>query len=148
MQRMPLTTTPDLCGPNQPCIRNRWGCTLAPPGEYDWTIRVLWRCGRMLHYFDHWLILLFLLHVTGVAVWVVTVRWYATWRTPVCTDVCRRWLRYAIRRSVRGDTKRLAAIWAPTRLRGRYVSLSLAVSLSPDSCCSTLIRIDLGCLFN
>jgi len=21
------------------------GCTLAPPGEYDWTERVRWRCG-------------------------------------------------------------------------------------------------------
>jgi len=29
------------------------GGTLAPPGEYDWTFRVLRRCGLVLNYFDH-----------------------------------------------------------------------------------------------
>jgi len=26
-------------------------CTLAPPGEYDWSVRR--RCGLMSNYFDH-----------------------------------------------------------------------------------------------
>jgi len=29
------------------------GCTLAPPGEYDWTVRARWRCGLTSNYFDH-----------------------------------------------------------------------------------------------
>jgi len=33
-------------------------CTLAPPGEYDWTVHVRWRCGLMSNYFDHLLLLL------------------------------------------------------------------------------------------
>ena len=28
------------------------------------------------------------------------------------------------------------------------ITVTRCLSLSPDSCCSTLIRIDLGCLFN
>jgi len=30
-----------------------WRCTLVPPGEYDWTVRVHRRCGLMSNYFDH-----------------------------------------------------------------------------------------------
>jgi len=33
------------------------GCTLAPPGEYDWIVHVRWRCGLMSNYFDHLLFL-------------------------------------------------------------------------------------------
>ena len=33
------------------CTRRR--CTLAPPGEYDWTVRERRRCGLMPNYFDH-----------------------------------------------------------------------------------------------
>jgi len=40
-------------------------CTLAPPGEYDWSVHVLRRCGLTLNYFDH----LLLLHVS-------ITRWY------------------------------------------------------------------------
>jgi len=29
------------------------GCTLAPPGEYDWTVCVRRWCGLMSNYFDH-----------------------------------------------------------------------------------------------
>jgi len=33
----------DSGGPKEACVR--WGCTLAPPGKYDWTVYV-WRwCG-------------------------------------------------------------------------------------------------------
>ena len=32
------------------------GCTLAPPGGYDWTVRVWRRCGLMSNYFDHLLL--------------------------------------------------------------------------------------------
>jgi len=31
----------------------RWVCTLAPPGEYDWSVRVQWQCGLSSNYFDH-----------------------------------------------------------------------------------------------
>jgi len=27
--------------------------TLAPPGTYDWTVHLRWRCGLMSNYFDH-----------------------------------------------------------------------------------------------
>jgi len=37
------------------------GCTLTPPGEYNWTIHVRRRCGLMSNYFDHLLLLLLLL---------------------------------------------------------------------------------------
>jgi len=30
-------------GPKEACVR--WGCTLAQPGEYDWTVHVWRRCG-------------------------------------------------------------------------------------------------------
>ena len=30
-----------------------YGCTLAPPGEYNWTVHVLRRYGLMSNYFDH-----------------------------------------------------------------------------------------------
>jgi len=30
-----------------------WEATLAPPGEYDWTVHLLRWCGLMSHYFDH-----------------------------------------------------------------------------------------------
>jgi len=33
------------------------GCTLAPPGEYYWTVRLRRRCGLMSNYFDHLLLL-------------------------------------------------------------------------------------------
>ena len=36
----------------------RLGCTLAPPGECDGTVRVRRRCGLMSNYFDHLLLLL------------------------------------------------------------------------------------------
>jgi len=36
------------------------GCTLAPPGEYEWTVHVQRRCGLMSNYFDH---LFYLLHI-------------------------------------------------------------------------------------
>jgi len=29
------------------------GCTLTPPGEYDWTVHVQRRCGLISNYFDH-----------------------------------------------------------------------------------------------
>jgi len=32
-----------------------WGCTLAPPGKYHWTVHVWWRCGLLSNYFDQWL---------------------------------------------------------------------------------------------
>ena len=34
--------------------------TFAPPGEYDWTVRLRWRCGLMWNYFDHLFTLLHL----------------------------------------------------------------------------------------
>jgi len=30
-----------------------WEDTLVPPGEYDWTVRLWWRCSLMSNYFDH-----------------------------------------------------------------------------------------------
>jgi len=30
-----------------------YGCTLAPSGEYHWTLRVRQRCGLMSNYYDH-----------------------------------------------------------------------------------------------
>ena len=37
------------------------GCTLAPTGEYDWTVHVRQRCCLMSNYFDHLLMLSFFL---------------------------------------------------------------------------------------
>ena len=34
-----------------------WWCTLAPPGEYHWTVRVRQRCDLLSNYFDHLLFL-------------------------------------------------------------------------------------------
>jgi len=38
-----------------------WVCTLALPGEYEWTIRARQRCGPMPNYFDHLLFMWLLL---------------------------------------------------------------------------------------
>jgi len=35
----------------EPCIRQR--CTLAPPGEYHWTVRVWQQCGQLSNNFRH-----------------------------------------------------------------------------------------------
>jgi len=35
----------------------QWQGILAPPGGYNWTARLRWRCSRMSNYFDHLLIL-------------------------------------------------------------------------------------------
>jgi len=43
------------CHGNHFCL-SIYGCTLAPPGEYDWTVRVRRRCGLMSNYFDQLLI--------------------------------------------------------------------------------------------
>jgi len=60
------TTQPSMCGGNVP--QHLWtpglsiyGCTLAPPGEYDWIVHALRRFGLMLIYVDHLLLLLSLL---------------------------------------------------------------------------------------
>jgi len=45
----------DWGGPKGTCIR--CGCTLAQPGEYDWTVHVRWRCAFLSNYFDHLLCL-------------------------------------------------------------------------------------------
>jgi len=61
------------------CMR----CTLAPPGEYNWTVHGRRRCGLMSNYFDH----LFLfsqvssLPVHKMSEWIIvvitaTVHWY------------------------------------------------------------------------
>ena len=39
-----------------PTVCTRSGCTSTLPGEYDWTVRVRRRCGRMSDYFDHLLL--------------------------------------------------------------------------------------------
>jgi len=41
------------------------GCTLAPPGEYDWTVLVWLRCGLMSNYFDHLLRIVIMLSLYG-----------------------------------------------------------------------------------
>jgi len=46
----------DSGGPKEVCIT--WGCTLAPPGEYHWTVHVWQWCGLLSNYFDHLLQLL------------------------------------------------------------------------------------------
>jgi len=40
-----------LGGPKEACVR--WACTLTQPGEYDWTVHVLWRRGLLWNYFDY-----------------------------------------------------------------------------------------------
>jgi len=37
-------------------MRTRFGCKLAPPGEYDWTVHVRRRCSLMSNYYDYLLI--------------------------------------------------------------------------------------------
>ena len=43
----------DLGGFKEACIR--WGCTLTPPCEYDWTAHVRLRCGISAHLFCDWM---------------------------------------------------------------------------------------------
>jgi len=38
---------------NVPSNVPSWEGTLAPPGEYDWTVHLQRRCGLMSNYFDH-----------------------------------------------------------------------------------------------
>jgi len=85
-----------------------WDGTMAPPGEYDWTVRLWRRCCLMSNYFDHLLCWLLLLHV--VYSWshvtlcrpvsyygtqLVTVcTWRAFHHTVVCTHCMSFYLRY------------------------------------------------------
>jgi len=51
-----------ICGRSSHCTepvwcRCRWGCILAPPGEYLWTVHVWWWCGLSSNYFDPLLLL-------------------------------------------------------------------------------------------
>ena len=48
------------------------GCKLAPPGEYNWTVRVWWRCSLMSNYFDH-LLLLFVVRLMLVFLFIAVV---------------------------------------------------------------------------
>jgi len=41
-------------GPDSTCIR--WMRTMAPPGEYDWTVHLRRRFGLLSNYFDHLLL--------------------------------------------------------------------------------------------
>ena len=41
--------------PKEACVT--WGAHLAPPGEYDWTVRVWRQCSLMSNYFAHLLLL-------------------------------------------------------------------------------------------
>jgi len=55
------------------------GCTLAPPGEYDWTVPVPQRCGLMSNYLDHLLTICGLLYVYHfgchkITNWMMTIR--------------------------------------------------------------------------
>jgi len=69
----------DSFGPMEPHIRQ--GCTLEPPGQYDWSNRARRQCGLMSNYFGHslglhasyrlcfkikWLIRSLICHVRGV----------------------------------------------------------------------------------
>jgi len=49
-----LIQMPLGCGLRWPKeVRIRWGCTLAPPHEYNWSIHLRRWCGLMSNYFDH-----------------------------------------------------------------------------------------------
>ena len=61
-----------------------WEGTLAPPGEYNWTIRLRRWCGLMSNYFDHLLLLLDrIAHTTYIDV----VYFYRP-SSVVCLSVC------------------------------------------------------------
>ena len=45
-----------MCGHNEPCIE--WTCTLAPPGDYNWTVCAWRRCGLLSDYCGSLLIFL------------------------------------------------------------------------------------------
>jgi len=54
--------------------------TLAPPGEYDWTLRLQRQCSLMSNYFDHLLLLLLLL-------FCMCFSWLAScWFSAACTN--------------------------------------------------------------
>jgi len=46
----------DSGAPKEACIR--WGCTVAQPGEYDWTVHVRRRCDRFIKL--HWPLVFYL----------------------------------------------------------------------------------------
>jgi len=45
-------------GPRKHTLDIRWGCTLASPGEYQWTVHVRQQCGLLSNYFAHLSLLL------------------------------------------------------------------------------------------
>ena len=51
MNRSRCHSRADTCGPKEPLIKS--ACILAPPVQYDRTIRARRRCGRMPRYFNH-----------------------------------------------------------------------------------------------
>jgi len=64
------------------CSRMGMGCTLAPPGQYYWTVHVRGRCGFLSHYFDH---LSMCVNFLSLGYWK---RWIMTcfWRVQIETD--------------------------------------------------------------
>jgi len=62
----PIDLGVDLGGPKEAKVQlylpgganvPSWEGTLAPPGEYDWIVRLRRRCGLMSRYFDHLLLM-------------------------------------------------------------------------------------------
>ena len=53
-----------------------WGCTLAQPGEYHWTVHVRRRCGLMSNHFDQLLLLTVYSSQNTAAAAAVYGRWF------------------------------------------------------------------------
>ena len=45
-----------MCELKEPCTK--WECTMAAPGECNWTIHAKWRCSLESNYFDHLLLVI------------------------------------------------------------------------------------------
>jgi len=56
-----------------------WQGTLAPPGEYNWTIRLQWRCSLMSNYFDHLSLLSVKCNVLTLKTYIKITKCFEQW---------------------------------------------------------------------
>ena len=109
----------DSGGPKEACVR--WGCTLAQPSEYRWTVHVRRQCGLMSNYFDHWGIVHFGSRRCPVTASVLSALRSVLrhgWRRPGLAPI----IRYNLRNCMHRKLLQCSAQWrqTPSSWNGRH----------------------------
>jgi len=82
------------------------GGTLAPPGEYDWAVRVRQRCGPMSNYFDQLLLLLLMTVSISRVLWALHITTWSSDSEALTGDAWNRntpWTVISLTIAIRGE---------------------------------------------